>query len=501
MQGNQFLFTTEKIEDCRTGRPQIISNIEVVEKVAKFMSTTLGPYGLDKLFYGDKLLITNDGATILENMEFTHPIAKLLASLSKSQDNEVGDGTTSVILLTSAILSSLKSLIKDKYDTELIIKCMKTAESKCLNELDELIVEFNENNLKNLAETCMTSKNIRNDRSYFSELLIRALEVESEIHVEKIDGGALSDSLMVDGVAFEKTFTYAGYDQQPKKIENPKILCTSIELEWKAEKENAELRISDVSEYQKICNAEYEILDRKLEAILKSGAKVVLSSQSIGDYATQFFAKKGVFSAGRVHELNRMIKAFGGKIATSTKYLELGKADLFEEKQLGNKRFNYFSSAKSRSKTMILRGPGEQVIEEVERSLHDAVCVIKKAKSSKKIVTGGGSVEMEMSKVCRKLSFNSHDESKFIYRALAQAFEKIPAQLAENFGKDPILSLQKLRMMHEKEKYAGILFSGMTNMLDIGIFEPLDVKKNMIKAAITAAEIILKVDATIINQK
>lgn len=497
----QYLFHSEKVLDCRSGNAHIISNIDVCNSVANLLATTLGPYGLDKLFYGKKLLVTNDGATILANMEFKHPVARLLCSLSSSQDNAMGDGTTSVVLLTSAILNSLQPLIKEGFSNDVIKRVINEVKRKCIDHLETLKIEFSNENLIKLAETSLNSKTIRGDKNHFSKLLVDALSCDENLHIDKVPGGSLSDSFLVPGIAFKKAFTYAGYEQQPKKILNPKICCLNIELEWKSERDNAELRIEGVEEYQKIVNAEWEIINEKLDDIIDSGANVVLSSMSIGDYATQYFARAGIFSAGRIHELPKLVKAFRGKISNSTKHLQLGKCSLFEERQLGETRYNYFEGENARSRTLILRGPGEEILEEVERAVHDAECVIKTAMKHKNIVCGGGSVEMQLSKVCRSLSIQSANEELFAYRALSMAFEKIPSQLAANFGLDPVFVLQSLRQAHSTGSCFGVTLKGIDDMAKLGILEPLEVKKNVLKAALEAVTAIMSIDSTIINKK
>lgn len=497
----QYLFQPEKVLDSRTGVQQIISNIEVCSSVASLLSTTLGPYGLDKLFYGKSLLLSNDGATILENMNFKHPIAKMICQLSKSQDNEVGDGTTSVVLLLSSILNSLQPLIQDGFSIEIIKKSLKDIKSVCLSHLDTIKVDFTPENIEKLAETCLNSKNIRNERNHFAKILIRALSFEDDVNIRKIPGGSLGDSCLVEGIAFEKTFTYAGYEQQPKKILNPKICCLKVELEWTRERENAEMRINNVEEYQRIVDAEWKIIKDKLDQIIESGANVVLSSMSIGDYATQYFAKRNIFSAGRVKDLESIVKAFKGKISPSTEYIQLGKCDIFEERQLGDTRYNYLESKNAKAHTLIIRGPGMEILEEVDRAIHDAVCVIKTAMKYQNIVCGGGSVEMQLSKICRSMALNIDSQEMFVYKAVSKALEKIPAQLASNFGLDPVNVLQSLRQAHTTSTSFGVGLKGSEDMYIKGILEPLEVKKNLIKAAFNAVDAILCIDSTIISKK
>ncbi|KAI5176235.1 T-complex protein 1 subunit eta [Pancytospora epiphaga] len=499
---SQLLFQTEQIEDSRSGISQILSNIAVCNNVSQMLSTTLGPYGLDKLFYGKTLIVTNDGATILENMEFKHPIARMLASLSKTQDKEVGDGTTSVIILAAEILNSLSPYIRERYPLEKVFETINELRKLCVKRIDELSVELTEENLKKLAQTCLNSKSIRNEREYFADMLIKGLSCSGNLYISKVPGGSLSDTVLVDGIAFEKTFTYAGYDQQPKKIKNPKICLLNVELEWKSEKENAEIRVEGVGEYQKLVDSEWGIIREKLDDIISKGANVVLSSLPIGDYATQYFASKNVFSAGRVQNLDRICESLNGSISSSTKFITLCTCDLFEERQLGKFRYNYFEGAGIKTRTLILRGPGSDALEEVERAVHDATCVIKTALKSRGVVTGGGSVEMQLSKMLRDVAISAEDERVLICKTFSKAFEKIPSVLAANFGLDSVFVVQELRKAHSSSsQYAGVCLNGVGDMFESGVFEPAEVKKNMVSAAFNVAEAILLVDSTIIARK
>jgi len=253
----------------------------------------------------------------------------------------------------------------------------------------------------------MSSKLIHSEKPFFSKMVVEAIESldqddldESLIGVKKIAGGGLQDSLLVKGVAFKKTFTYAGAEQQPKHFVDPLILCLNVELELKAEKDNAEVRVDAVSDYQAIVDAEWEIIYRKLEAIEKTGAKVVLSKLPIGDLATQWFADRDIFCAGRVGaaDLRRVVQALGGSIQSTCSDItreHLGTCGLFEERQIGGERYNIFEQcSKAKTCTLILRGGAEQFIEEVERSLHDALMVVKRAVRNGEVVAGGGAIEV-----------------------------------------------------------------------------------------------------------
>lgn len=506
-------FDTVEAQDTREGIPQVISNIEAWLSVAETLRTTLGPYGRDKMFLtNDEIIITNDGATILKNMKLEHPAAKLLSRISDSQDNEVGDGTTSVVLLACEILKQLKILIQEKLDIKFIKNTLKRIQKDSLIFLNSLKLDYNENLLLKIAETSLTSKILNHDKKYFSEIIVKTLkQIQIEdlndqrfLGIKKVSGGSIQDSRIIDGVCFEKTFTYAGYEQQPKKIKNPKIICLNIELEYKKERENAEVRMKTVEEYQSIVDAEYKLIKDRLDQITESGANVILSCLPIGDYATQYFARKNIFCAGRVskEDLFRIIHSCGGRIYNSTHFIsELGNCEYFEEKQIGKFRFNFFTGGNKKCFTFLLRGPGTDILNEIERSVHDAIMVVKKTIQKDEIVTGGGSTEMELAKFIRDSSFSQKDKkSLLIYLQVSKSFEIIPYTLAKNFGLDAMQILQKLRCDHAKGlTFMGVnIKKGTSDMLNDGIVEPLLVKKSMIKAAFSAVSAVLMIDTTII---
>ncbi|KAH9411483.1 TCP-1/cpn60 chaperonin [Ordospora pajunii] len=508
---NQLFVQTERIADPREGRLQVVSNIDVCVKVAEFLESTLGPYGMDKLFSGKEMVVTNDGATILKQMNVKHPVGKLLVGLSEAQDNEVGDGTTSVVILTAEILDSLKPLIKEGFELGVIRECLEELQALCVKHLDRLGVEASEEMLYKLGETCITSKSIRNERKHFSKMIVDTVRLvdaddNESIGVKKVQGGSIGDSFVVDGISFEKCFTYAGYEQQPKRIVNPRVLCLNVELEWKSERDNAEIRVGNVSEYQKVVDAEWAIIRRKLDEILDSGANVVLSSLPIGDYATQYFARHGVFCAGRVmkDDLSRVVRSCGGSILGSTEYLEgsVGGCTLFEERQVGKARYNFLQGGSMNACTMILRGPGNEVLEEVGRAVHDGICAVRVALKTGKVVTGGGSMEMELSWAVRQKSLEYCNKKMFVAKAVSQAFEKIPQLLAKNFGLDTISVVQDLRKRHANgQETMGICVCGVGDMKELGVYEPLEVKRNMVKASFSAALSIIMIDSTIVAER
>ncbi|KAM0674383.1 hypothetical protein GVAV_001996 [Gurleya vavrai] len=561
--------------DNRQGTSQVLSNIKLLTHLSSYLKTTLGPYGLDKLIVTNNTqIITNDGATIMKSLNFNHPAAKLMKSISIAQDDEVGDGTTSVVLFTVEILKSLEEIIR-KGGVDNVIKSIDKILNICINKLEEnsikIISNKNEETIKNpsidnsqnkenvknkindyteniknnasntnnsqknnnidntksesifnneedfieernnflkkLAKTALTSKVVKYEKEFFSNLIVNGLSENKKLAIKKIKGGSFKDSFLFEGVAFEKCFTYAGYEQQPKLIKNPKVLLTNVELEWKSERENAEMRIKNVDEYQNVVNAEWKIIKDKLDFIVKSGAKVVLSKLAIGDYATQYFARFGIFCAGRVNssDINKIKECSKAQILSSLADRNidfekvLGEFDLFEEKQIGNLRYNFLHLKKTA--TIVLRGPGDEILNEMERSLNDANMIVKKnMKESLEIITGGGSNEMQISIELKKKGSEFDTEKMFIYFAISHALENYISILSSNFGMDSIETITNLRVVHkEGKKSFGVVNNRnlVGDMIEAGVFEPLSVKKNIFINAFNAVKTILMIDSTI----
>lgn len=334
---------------------------------------------------------------------------------------------------------------------------------------------------------------------------------EKLIGIKKIPGGSLTDSRFVNGVAFKKTFSYAGFEQQPKSFTKPKIVCLNVELELKAEKDNAEIRVEQVSEFQAIVDAEWQIIYQKLEAVSKTGAKVVLSKLPIGDLATQYFADRDIFCAGRVasEDMERVVQATSATVQSTCSDMlpaHLGTCGRFEERQMGGERFNFFEECpEAKTCTLVLRGGAEQFIAEVERSLHDAIMVVKRAVKNHLIVGGGAAAEMEVSAYLHRFADEkiTHKQQAII-KSFAKALEVIPRQLCDNAGFDATDILNKLRVEHRKGRtWAGVDFDGegVADMMQRFVWEPALVKVNAIQAATEASCLILGVDETIRNEE
>jgi len=480
---------------------------------------------MDKLMVDDRggVVISNDGATILKTLDVVHPAAKTLVDIAKSQDSEVGDGTTSVTLLAGEFLKQMKPFVDEGVHPQIIVRAVRKALNMALKKIKDMAVGIKKNDpaeLRDLLEKCaataLSSKLVAAHKEFFSKMVVDAVQLLDEllplnmIGIKKVQGGGLEDTMLVAGVAFKKTFSYAGFEMQRKKYENPKIAILNVELELKSEKENAEVRVDNVEEYQNIVDAEWKILYDKLDAISNSGAKVVLSKLPIGDVATQYFADRDMFCAGRVEDadLKRTMKACGGSVQTSVQSMTpdvLGTCEVFEESQIGSERFNFFKGCpQAKTCTIIIRGGAEQFMEETHRSLHDAIMIVRRAIKNDSVVAGGGAIEMALSSHLREQSRSIQGKEQLLISAYAKALEVIPRQLCDNAGFDATNILNKLRQKHATgSKWSGvnIMEEDISDNMAGFVWEPAVVKINALTAASEATCLILSVDETIKNPR
>lgn len=510
--------------DVSQGRPQLISNINAVQAVVDILGTTLGPRGMDKLIHSKSgVTISNDGATIIKLLDIVHPAAKTLVDVARSQDDEVGDGTTSVCLLSAAFLKQAKPFIEDGVHPQVIMRGYRAALNHALAVIAKLAVNFNQEGserrvmLENCAQTSLNSKLIGDYKTFFAPLVVDAVlsldpkQIDLDlIGMKKVAGGSVTDSLLIKGVAFKKTFSYAGFEQQPKQFAGGKVVVLNVELELKSEKENAEVRISNPDQYQSIVDAEWKIIYDKLELIAASGANIILSRLPIGDLATQFFADRDLHCSGRVPDadLKRVCQATGAKLQTSLQDLSadvLGHCQQFEERQIGSERYNVFTGCPTaKTATLILRGGAEQFIAETERSLHDAIMIVKRTLQHQSVVGGAGSIEMQLSRSIREHASTIKGKQQLIMAAYARALECIPRQLAQNAGFDATEVVSELRAAHAQGMtWEGVDVDnqGTLDAFKAFIWEPALIKQNALAAATEAALVILSVDETVRNPK
>jgi len=367
--------------------------------------------------------------------------------------------------------------------------------------------------LRKCASTSLNSKLISSEKEFFANMAVDAVTTIgsgniSLVGIKKVQGGSMRDSFLVNGVAFQKTFSYAGFEQQPKRIEKPKILLLNVELEMKSETDTGEVRLKDPDQFQSIVDAEWRIIMDKLEKCVAVGANVVLSQKPIGDIATQFFADRGVFCAGRVarDDCERVTKATGATMQHTVNNLTaeaLGSSLLFEERQVGAERFNIFSDCDgTKTATIVLRGGASQFIDEAERSLHDALVVVKRAGDNTAVVAGAGAIDMEIAKHLKERAKNIDGKLHFVVLSFARALEIIPRTLAENAGHDALVLMNRLRHHHfntTSGQYSGVntMNGEIINALEAYILEPEVVKIGAIQGATEAACVILSIDETI----
>ncbi|KAJ4455034.1 putative T-complex protein 1 subunit eta [Paratrimastix pyriformis] len=498
-----------------------MSNINACQFLADTVSTTLGPRGMDKLIHHgmDRITISNDGATIMKLLDVAHPAAALLVDIAKSQDAEIGDGTTSVVLIAVELMKMAKPFIEEGVHPQTVIQNYRLACQLCQQYINEMAYSVADKSdaertdlLVKVAQTAMNSKLIASHREQFARMAVEAVQSldedlrEDMIGIKQVTGGAMEESELIKGVAFKKSFSYAGFEQQPKRIPNPKICLLNLELELKNENSKAEVRITNPEQYQSIVDAEWSIIFTKLEKIVATGANVILSRLAIGDLATQYFADRNIFCAGRVtqEDLNRASKATGAQIQTSVNDITpsaLGTCGLFEEKQVGAERYNFFTDCpQAKTASIILRGGASQFIEEAERSLHDAIMVVRRSVKNKAVVAGAGAIEMELSKRLREHSLTIAGKGQLIISAFAQALEVIPRQLSQNAGFDATDILDQLRQKHFTGfRWAGVDITneGVCDAFERCIWEPSNMKRNALNAATEACCLILGIDETI----
>ncbi|KAL7668695.1 hypothetical protein ACOME3_009386 [Neoechinorhynchus agilis] len=457
------------------GDQHLVSNLNACLAVGEAVRTTLGPCGMDKLIVDSsrKVTVSNDGATVMSCLEVVHPAAKSLVEIARSQDDEVGDGTTSVVLLACEMINHLKKLVMDGVHPTAIIRATRRACAMAVEKINESAVSIRTNNnqvdiglLKRCATTSLNSKLIAQHKGHFAHLVVKAvlmLDQESlplqMIGIKKVAGGSVSDSCLIDGVAFKKAFSYAGFEMQPKTYKGAKIALLNIELELKAERDNAELRIRSVEDYQQVIDAEWTILYKKMEVLANAGVNVVLSRLPIGDVATQYFADRGIFCAGRIpdEDMTRTMKACGGCIVSTVDNISdssYGRCGRFDEVQIGACRFNVFKDCPlGKSCTFIIRGGAQQYMDETERSLHDAIMVVRRTLKNDLIVAGGGACEMDVSGYLRIRSLTVSGKDQLVIRIIGRAFEVIPRQLCDNAGFDSINALTLLRQKHSERDF------------------------------------------------
>lgn len=504
------------------GREAQLNNITAARLVAELIKTTLGPRGMDKMLVtslGD-ITITNDGASIMKELDLQHPAAKILVEVAKTQDNEVGDGTTSVVILAGELLANAEKLLNQNIHPRIIVEGYKLAAAKCAALLEEIALPVGideDDKLRKIAATSMRSKGVATAREYLAELAVQAVKQVHEvvngkikadidrIKIVKKHGKSLLESELVKGIVIDKEIAHA---QMPKRIAGAKIALVNQKFEIEKPEISAEIRITSPEQIKAFLDEETKILREMVDKVASVGANVLFCEKGMDDIALHYLAKKGILAVKNVSssDMEKLAKATGAKIVSNVNDLTaefLGEAGLVEELKVGDSKLVYVRECKNpRAVTVVLRGGSEHVVSEAERSFHDALCVVRDAIEDGKYVAGGGAVEAELAAKVREYAIQVGGRQQLAIEAFAEALESIPLTLAENAGLDPLDILVKIRAAHAdpKGKWMGVdVFSGdIKDMLLLNVVEPLRVKLHLVKAATEAATMILRIDDIVV---
>jgi len=496
------------------------NNITAAKLVAELVKTSLGPRGLDKMLVdslGD-VTITNDGATILKEIDAQHPAAKMMVEISKTIDTEVGDGTTSSVVFAGALLEKAEKLLEKDVHSTVIIDGYEAASAKALELLGELakvIKPDDRESLIKIAKTSMQSKLVSEDSVPLSKLIVDAVlkivQVDGDKHsvdldnlkVEKKAGGSIDDTSLINGIVLDKEIVHSG---MPTKIEKAKIALVNAALEVEKTEMSAEIRISDPTQMQQFLEEENKMLKSMVDKIHSIGANVLICQKGIDDIAQHYLSKHGILSVRRVKEsdMTKLAKATGGRISTNLDDIsanDLGSAEIAQQKKVESDKWVFIEGCKNpRSVTVLIRGGSQRVVDEVDRSLHDALMVVKDVVEKPSIVAGGGSPEAYLSTELNEWAGSYDGREQLAMKQYAEALESIPLTIAENAGMDPIDTIIALRANQSSGKQTmGINAKGgkIGNMFSLDIVEPLAVKEQIIKSATEAACMILRIDDVI----
>lgn len=503
-----------------TGKTAQRTNIMAAQLVAESVRTTLGPKGMDKMIVdslGD-VIVTNDGVTILNEMNIEHPSAKMIVEIAKTQEDEVGDGTTTAVVLAGELLKKAENLLDQNIHPTVLAKGYRLAAEKAdeiLEKIAEDVTEKDVEVLKKIAMTAMTGKGAESSKEKLAGLAVKAVRSvidnenesftidRSNIKLEKKVGGSVEDSEMVQGIVLDKEKVHS---QMPRYVQNARIALVDSAIEIKSTEIDAKIQITDPAQMQAFIEQEENMLKDMTDKIASTGATVLFCQKGIDDIAQHFLARRGIYAARRVKksDMEAMARATGASIITNLDELtskDLGKAGLVEEAKVGDEEMTYIKECKNpKSVTLFIRGGTDHVVDEVKRAVEDSIGDVVSAITSGKVVAGAGSSEVELSKQLRNYSNSLKGREQLAVMAFSDAMEIIPKTLAENAGLDPIDMITELKAAHDKNmKWAGIdVFTGrLINAWKKGVLEPLKIKTQAVSSAAEVAVMILRIDDVI----
>ena len=507
------------------GREAQRSNITAAKIISEVVKSTLGPRGMDKMLVdslGD-VTVTNDGATILGEIDVQNPAAKMMVEVAKTQDDEVGDGTTTAVVLAGELLKGAEELIDDNIHVTTIVSGYKKGADEAIKALEAIAqtVDLDDKSkLKQAAMTALHSKNVGGARDHLAEIAVDAVKQVIEqrgeklvadvdnIQIVKKIGKSVLDTQLIRGIVVDKEVVHPG---MPKRIKNPKIALLNSAIEVEKTEFSAEIRISDPEQMKAFLDEETNMMKDMVEKIKSSGANVLLCQKGIDDIAQHYLAKEGIMAVRRIKEsdMEKLARATGGKVVTNIEGLtgkELGTAGQAEERRLGEDKMVFIEDCKNpRSVSVLIRAGLERSLDEAERAVNDALYVIADIVNKNKIVAGGGATEVEVAKRLHEYAVKIGGREQLAIEKFAEAMESIPKYLAENAGLDPIDIMVALKAAHADPKGYSIgvdVYSGKTkDMLAEGVIEPIKVKEQAIRSAVEAASMILRVDDVIAAAK
>src|SRR5438105_11925314 len=500
------------------GRDAQRSNIMAAKVLAETVRSTIGPRGMDKMMVGSigDIVITNDGATIMKEMDVQNPAAKMLVEVAKTQDSEVGDGTTTAVVLAGELLSGAEGLLDRDVHPNVIIDGYRAAAEKAQEILDDLGVSIkpdDDEELKRIALTSLNTKGIFGSQEHFADLAVEAVKDVMEksgtkitadidfIKVMKKHGKSLSDTELISGIVIDKEIAHS---QMPRKVSDARIALLNAKLEIEKTEMDAKININRPEEMELFLQEEENLLKEMADQVVQSGANVLFTEKAADDEALSILAKKGILTVKNVSsgDMEKLAKATGGLIVGTLKDLSktnLGQAKIVEEVKMGDDKLVYVREAKNpKAVTIVIRGGSEHVVDEAERSLHDALSVVRNAVEDGKIVAGGGAPEIELSKRLREYAIKVGGREQLAVTAFAEALESIPVAIAQNAGVNPIDILVDLKSKHNTVQNIWFGVNTKTgkasDMLKMDVVEPLRVKTQVIKSAVEAVTMVLRVD-------
>ena len=524
MLGNQPVIILREGTESSGKKTAQNNNIAAAKAVAEAVRSTLGPRGMDKMLVdsmGD-VVITNDGVTILKEIDVEHPAAKMIVEVAKTQDEECGDGTTTAVILAGELLKKAESLIEQNVHPTVISGGYRMAATKAKEILDNVAVKVTPEDkemLMDIARTAMISKSVSASRNLLADVAVKAVSAVAEkradgswfvdddnIQVVKKQGGSMDDTRMIAGIIVDKE---AVHPAMPKKVEKAKIALVDSALEVKKTEIDAKIEITDPSQLHAFLDEEENMLKKMVETVKKSGATVLFCQKGIDDLAQHYLSKQGIYAVRRVKksDMEKLAKASGANLVTKLDDLkaeDLGTANLVEEKKIADDRMTFVTGCKNpKAVSILIRGGTEHVVDEIDRSLNDAISVVSLAYEDGKLVTGGGSAAIELALKLRDYAASVGGREQIAIDAFASAMEVIPTALSENAGLDPIDVLIELRQAHKSGKpFAGInVFTGkVVDMKKERVLEPIRVGKQAISSATDAAVMILRIDDVIASR-